>query len=358
LNTQKLSILIYHEDIDLFKEISTFFEKDRLQFTEAAGLEGLDEKLLEKQYDLLICLLKEFSSSFQESINTIKHEYSNLFIWVVSGSGFAETQSVDYHCSTESLKSNLFLKETAANLLHLAEKQKTQIELSAMLLHDLRSPVQNIFGYIELLEQGIFGDVSPGQKQILMNALSLGDTIVELMDDLGQAYQLEYRGLSFLRTAVSPKEAVDEILRSMWVQADKKNIKLLSKVSGNLPDIDGDYLSIQRIFHNLINNAVKISPQNGIVRISGSETETKNGRKMVSFQIQDSGPGIPPDELDSIFDKYYRVKKNDESSKGQGLGLYVARMLVSAHEGKIGAYNNREGGAVFYFTIPVYKKNK
>jgi len=185
LNTQKLSILIYNENNDLFKEITSFFEKDGLQFSEAASLIDLDDKLLETQYDLLICLLKEFNGSFQESIQTIKHEFSNLFIWAVSESGFVETPAVDYHCSSELMHSKLFLKETAANLMHFAERQKAQIELSAMLLHDLRSPVQNIFGYMELLEQGIFGAVSPGQKQILLNALSLGDTIVELMDDLG-----------------------------------------------------------------------------------------------------------------------------------------------------------------------------
>ena len=150
------------------------------------------------------------------------------------------------------------------------------------------------------------------------------------MDDLGQAYQLEYRGSSFIRTAVSPKEAVDEILRSMWIQADKKNIKLLSQVSGNLPDIDGDYLSIQRIFHNLINNAVKISPQNGIVRISGSETETKNGRKMVSFQIQDSGPGISQANMDHIFDPFFTTKK-----EGTGLGLPISYRIIQQHDGDI-----------------------
>ncbi len=354
----KLSVLIYNENIELFKDIGSIFESDGRHYTEAVSLNALDDKLQKEKYDLLICLLKDFNTDFQESIAAIKNEYSNLFICVISESGYIENPAVDYYCSNESLQSKTYLEEIVTNLTRLAEKQKNQIELSAMLLHDLRSPVQNIFGYMELLEQGVFGSISPGQKQILLNALSLGDTIVELMDDLSQAYQLEYRGLSFIKTAVSPKEVVDETLRSLWVQADKKNIKLLSQVTSNLPDIDGDYLSIQRIFHNLINNAIKFTPQNGTVRISSSENETKDGREMITFRINDSGPGIPPDELDTIFDKYYRVKHIEDRGKGQGLGLYVAKLLVTAHGGKIGAYNNREGGAALYFTIPVFNKIK
>ena len=333
MKTQKLSVLIYNENIDLFKDIIGILETDGLHYIGVTDLNDLDDKLQEKQFDLFICLLKDFSGDFQESISTIKHEYSNLFICVISESGYIENPAVDCFCRRELLQSITYLEEVISNLTRLAERQKNQIELSAMLLHDLRSPVQNIFGYMELLEQGVFGSISPGQKQILLNALSLGDTIIELMDDLSQSFQLEYRGLSFIKTAVSPKEVVDETLRSMWVQADKKNIKLLSQVAGNLPDIDGDYLSIQRIFHNLINNAIKFTPDGGRVSLDINQYSEDDGPDCYEVTVSDSGIGIPKERLDQLFRMdNTSTTKGTANESGTGLGLLLCYDFVILYQ--------------------------
>jgi len=74
---------------------------------------------------------------------------------------------------------------------------------------------------------------------------------------------------------------------------------------------------------------------------------------MVHFRITDTGSGIPAEDLNFLFDRYFRVKRARQKSKGFGLGLYLSKLIVNAHGGQIGAYNNREGGSTFYFNLPI-----
>ena len=79
---------------------------------------------------------------------------------------------------------------------------------------------------------------------------------------------------------------------------------------------------------------------------------------MINFRITDTGPGIPAEDIQYIFDKYYRTSRTRTNSRGFGLGLYISKLIIDAHDGQIGAYNNREGGSTFYFNIPVTNDTK
>lgn len=357
METEKLSILIFDNNADFVSDFKEHLKGKRIIYNIVNNLQSLDNTLQQKQYDLMLCLFKDFTDEMQESIAAIREEFSTLFICIVSATETQRDDNVDYFAQLSNMGSKRALHEFLTNMLSLAERQKKQMDLSAMLLHDLRSPVQSILGYLELLEQDIFGSVNDGQKQILRNALSVGDTVIELMNELSLVYQLERNEFHLISTAVLPKEALDETLRSLWIQADKKNIKLIPQVARDLPAISGDIVSIQRVLHNLISNAIKFTPQNGTIRISAKQTEKPSGKRMVSFSVRDSGQGIPSNEIDLVFNKFYRLQKPQSLTKGQGLGLYIARLIVEAYHGKIGVYNNREGGATFYCTLPVYEKS-
>jgi len=239
------------------------------------------------------------------------------------------------------------------NLIRLAEERKESAALSAMLIHDLRSPVQSIIGYLELLEQEVFGSINEGQKKILSNALSQGDVVSELLEKLALVFQLESRQYDLTKMPMRPSQIIQEALRALWVLADKKNIKLVPQVPNDLPVLKADSLSVSRVLNNLVNNAIKFTPMDGTIRVTVRQTRSASSHRMLEFCIIDSGPGIPPNRIEYIFDKYYRLQSAQESKNGQGLGLYICRLLVEAHGGKVGAYNNREGGSTFYFTLPV-----
>lgn len=355
---KKISVLIFKDNAPFLPAFRERIKEKQVIYNIADNLQTLDDTLQQKEYDLLLWLCKNLDESGRESVSLIRDEFPTLFICLISGEESGQTDSADFSTQLKNPQDYHAVDELLNNMIALAERQKKQIELSAMLLHDLRSPVQSVLGYLELLEQDVFGSLNDGQKQILRNALSIGDTVIELMNELSLVHQLERNEFEIISTAVLPKEALDETLRSLWIQADQKNIKLIPQVAKDLPAIRGDIISIQRVLHNLISNAVKFTPQNGTIRISAKETTSRSGQNMISFSVRDSGPGIPVSEIDLVFDKYYRLKKTKSATKGQGLGLYIARLIVEAYNGKIGVFNNREGGATFYCTLPVFKPSE
>jgi two-component system sensor histidine kinase KdpD len=107
-------------------------------------------------------------------------------------------------------------------------------------------------------------------------------------------------------------------------------------------------LQIDQVVTNLLENAVRYTPKESPIDIS---VEVKDGQMLVS--VADRGPGIPPADLERIFDKFYRVLRNQRDTRGSGLGLAVGRGLVEAHGGRIWAENREGGGAIFRFTLPL-----
>ncbi|HYT37296.1 MAG TPA: ATP-binding protein, partial [Ktedonobacteraceae bacterium] len=122
----------------------------------------------------------------------------------------------------------------------------------------------------------------------------------------------------------------------------------------DLPPVQLDYLQIDQVLTNLIENAVRYTPSDSPIEISAHV----QGDQMV-ISIADRGPGIPPADLERVFDKFYRVLgRTAGRPTGSGLGLAVSRGLVEAHGGRIWAENREGGGAVFRFTLPLLKKRE
>ncbi|RMH65986.1 MAG: hypothetical protein D6677_01280 [Calditrichaeota bacterium] len=241
-------------------------------------------------------------------------------------------------------------------ILTLAQKVKAQTDLSAMLIHDMRSPIQSILSYSELLKEGVFGPLNEGQLRIMENALRLTDTLLELMAQLGDVLRFENKSLRIHPEWLPIKVLLQDVIQSIWIQADKKNIKFSFNGTQEGPfDVFVDRMALFRVLSNLLTNAVQHSPENSVIRLS-TQRQMENGRTTCfTIHIIDSGPGIKDDEMDIIFDKFYKARAGVKKG-GFGLGLYVARVYVEAHKGSIRAYNNREGGSTFQISIPVPEK--
>ncbi len=304
----------------------------------------------EDNYDIFICQADTLDAQLSQIIHKLRSKLPVLFIALITGQNeIPKTLPVHYLLPQETLDRPLEIKTHINNIFNLTRLHKRQADLSGMLLHDLRSPAQSIIGYIELLEQEVFGEVSEGQRQILLSALSLGDSIIELMEELGQVYQFEKNQFELLKLNTNLNQFLDETLRALWIQADRKNIKFIPKIAADLPEISIDTLAIQRVLNNLIHNAVKFSPENGAVQILVRALEQKE----IEFRIIDSGPGLLDDQIPFVFNKFFRILDYKHKHKGQGLGLYICKLIVEAHGGAIEAENNPDGGTTFIFTLPI-----
>ena len=237
--------------------------------------------------------------------------------------------------------------ETEALAVREAKQaDRLRAEALAILSHELRTSLGAIKGYgtALLLEEAAWSQAK--QREFLLRideeCENLAAMISELLDssliDAGQLL-LEYQPIRMQRFA---QEAADK----MQHLSDTHRIVLDFPV--DFPLIDADPIRIKQVLRNIVNNAIKYSPNGGLVTIRG---EVRHPDIVVS--IADQGMGIPAEHLISLFEKYFRVKASPEYQiSGTGLGLPVARAIVEAHEGRIWAESKIGEGTIFYFSLP------
>jgi signal transduction histidine kinase len=239
---------------------------------------------------------------------------------------------------------NLFLHNLFASINLLNKRE----EFTAMVLHDTRSPINSIIGYLDLLETGIFGSLNEGQERILANVMVLGDSIIEMIDEINTVLQLNTARMETKSECFDFIRVLEEVLVSLWIQADDRDILIHRDVPESLPEVLADSMHIQRVLTNLVNNAIKYSPAKSKVSVR----VTPKNSQLLEVSVSDQGPGIPEKYLDRVFDKFFRVNYRLVKDKGSGLGLFISKKLIEANGGTISVKNNFGSGCTFTFTIP------
>lgn len=265
--------------------------------------------------------------------------------------------------ASPSLNGNLFFTTSGGKEIDLEsffynigesfKRAKTRTELAAMLIHDIRSPLNSLIAYIDLLLNQTFGKLNEGQLNFLEKAMNLGDQILDMLEDINEVYKNEQYTFTLDEEVFPINKVLDQALVGLWVQADSKNIKITRDIPADLPRLIGDTYQIQRIFTNLIENAIKYCPNSAQIQIKAS----RHSDKFALFSIIDNGGGIPDDKLKKIFLRSFRGDEQ-ETVKGTGLGLYICKIIVKAHGGKIWAENNDIGGVTFHFILPLQTSGK
>ncbi len=316
--------------------------------TDLQDLQSLSRK---RTFDFLIWV-SEHPESRQTEIEKFLGDVPYLFSCMFAPK-IPEKSIFDFTLPFNDFEDERVLRTFLKNLHRLALRLKTGKELASLVLHDLRTPLQNIASYIDMLISGTFGDLNEGQLKILQTINGQTELADELTQELSLLLRMRKKEFFIEKRKSDFSRLVQETLRAVWIWADRKNIKLQTHVDHDLPELLIDPLAIRRVLFNLLLNALKFSPANGTVRLMVSFESPKGHPPKIHVRITDSGPGIAPRHLNAIFDPYFRLQNKEANTKGQGLGLYIAKLFVEAHHGSIGVYNNREGGATFYFTLPV-----
>ncbi len=347
----ELRYVLFIEDTEfgsrLHKIISDFAVKVYLP----GSLNELIALSRERMFDFLLWVTQDPHKQLAEVENLLK-ERPYLFACLFCKN--SPDQSVfDFVFNFDDFNDSAKLRSLLKNMHRLALRIKTQKEQSLLVLHDLRTPLQNLASYIDMLISGTFGPLNDGQIKILQTISAQTDVADELVQELALILRMRKKEFFIEKHPIDLSRLISDTLRSVWIWADRKNIKLQAHVEHELPKVNADALAIRRVLFNLLLNALKFSPNDSSVRLMVTlEPSSAKGQK-IECRITDSGPGIPPEHLTDIFDPYFRLNNPKSLFKGQGLGLHIAKLFVEAHGGTIGAHNNREGGATFYFTLPV-----
>lgn len=228
------------------------------------------------------------------------------------------------------------------------QREKNQLELASMLLHDIRSPLNSLVGYLELLINGTFGKLPNGHANIVEKAIDMSDFTLDLVEELADIYKYEQNFLTLHQESIKFSRMLDSLLAILWVKADQKSLKIKRTIPEDLPPIFGDEFQIQRLTSNIISNAIKHAPNNSTISVILKPLNNK----FAHISVSDQGKGVPESDLPLIFDKYYRLRQKSSSKSGQGLGLYICRIITETHHGKIWAENNKTGGLTIHYTLP------
>ena len=223
-------------------------------------------------------------------------------------------------------------------------------EFLAMVSHELRTPLTAIVGYSRLLLRQVHGPLTPKQMEqqeaIFRSAQRLTDLINELLD----VSRLESGRVELAPRPTDARPIVDQALAVVTVAAQAKHIAVVNALSDDTPAVHADPERLQQILVNLLSNAVKFTPDGGRVTVTAGRHKDQ-----VWIAVQDTGVGIPREELARIWDPFYQVESTlRRRHGGSGLGLTIVRRLVELHGGVVRAESDgQDRGSRFTFTVPL-----
>lgn len=227
------------------------------------------------------------------------------------------------------------------------EIDQMKTELISMVAHELKSPLTSIFGFSELLLESNLQDPKANEyaRIILNESTRLTDLVNKFLD----LSRLESGRTEIHMNPFNLRDLIHKIIENYQVQAENKGIKVLAEIPSDLPAALGEQDMIEQVILNLYSNAIKYSP-----RYSKIGIEVKEHGDQIVVSVIDNGYGIPEESLPHIFEKFYRVTREDgmEEEEGSGLGLALAREIIDQHGGTIKVNSKLGVGSVFSFTLP------
>jgi len=235
-----------------------------------------------------------------------------------------------------------WLMEKAKKAEIEAEGERMRSALLSSVSHDFRTPLTVIVGSVSALLEKEELAKSPKVRELLENVQAEGERLSHLVQNLLEATRLESGSVHLQKEAYSFEEVLGSALGRLEKPLKGRTVKV--GVPENLPLVPMDPALIEQVLMNLLENAIRHTPAKADLDVSAA-TEGA----FVAVTVADRGPGLKSDELERVFDKFY----HEPSSPGAGLGLAICRAVVNAHGGRIWAENNKGGGAIFRFTLPL-----
>lgn len=234
------------------------------------------------------------------------------------------------------------------------EVQRIHKTFVANVSHDLRTPLAAIDQYVNILMEGLAGDLTEDQRNYVDIIRRSSFRLSNLVENLIDANKILSGEFKLRMEVVNVEDILGVVLDCLRSQAAEKGLVLEVHVAEGLPPVYADRSRIAQVVANIAGNSIKFAEQ-GAVRISAGFMPKDEGRVIIS--IEDTGIGIPKEDLGKIFDLFYRVEKDKVYvEEGAGLGLSISREIVRAHGGTLWAESMEGMGSAFHFALPVYRE--
>ena len=233
----------------------------------------------------------------------------------------------------------------------IIERMKT--EFVSIAAHQLRTPLSAIKWTLKMLLDGDLGEITEEQREFVNKAYRANERMIKLINDLLNVARIEEGRYLYKLSSLNIEPLVRKIVESLRQEAERKKIKLeFKKPKKKLPKLMLDAEKISLAIQNLVENAIKYTPAGGRVTIS-----LKVENEEVVFSVKDTGVGIPKEQQDRVFSKFFRgANVMRMETEGSGLGLFITKNIIEAHGGRIWFQSKEGRGTTFYFAIPFFQK--
>lgn len=257
------------------------------------------------------------------------------------------------------------------------ERELAQLrdDYTGMLVHDLRAPLTAIMNGIMMVKRGLGGPVSDQQHELLGIAHQGSQTMLEMINTLLDIAKMEQGRMTLNLEPLSPYAVVDETLDRLRVSAQNQNVRLQQRLAVGLPTIEADRDKLVRVLQNLLDNALKFSPNGAETTLGAAYVRTGAGEhdqsaiathqlrlpalppgEWLVFWVRDQGPGIPAQYHERIFEKFGQVR--GRKVRGTGLGLTFCKLTVEAHHGQIWLESTEGAGSTFALALPLTQEHE
>lgn len=232
----------------------------------------------------------------------------------------------------------------------LKEVEEMKQQFVDMVSHDLRTPLTSLQSFLELLDDGIVGTLTDDGQRLLKGSMASTTRLMALINDLLDVEKLASGNMQMSFAPTLLDTVIERSVEAVESAARGQAVTVLRDESGL--EVQADAHRLIQVFVNLLGNAIKFSPEGGIVKIT---TETQPG--FVRVCVSDEGRGVPPSHREAIFERFRQVEMTDATVKGgTGLGLPICKAIIEQHGGKIGVDSEEGQGSTFWLTIPTGQK--
>jgi PAS domain S-box-containing protein len=227
----------------------------------------------------------------------------------------------------------------------LRKLERERRNILSMFAHDMKNPLVASEGFLSRVISGKAGSVTEKQQNHLQTIRDELNKVTQLISDFLDFSKFDAQEYTPILTPFNVPAEIQKNIETEALEAEKKQIAIALELPATaIPLVNADAAMINRVIRNLLDNAIKYTDSRGIVTVKVAERGNE-----ILIAVEDTGTGIPEDQLPYIFDAFYRARRN---TKGSGLGLTIAKTIMEAHGGRIWAESTPAKGSVFSFTLP------
>jgi signal transduction histidine kinase len=235
------------------------------------------------------------------------------------------------------------------NYRRLQELEKLRDDLTHMIIHDLRTPLNAMMMGLQAME--MMGDLNAEQREMQHITRKGGETLLGIINDLLDISKMENGALPLELREIAPADLIAAAVRQVAPLANSQNLTLAAELAPHLPRFVADEAKLLRTLVNLLGNALKFTLPGGTVKVAARPDH--DGRSLL-FSVHDTGEGIPSEAFGRIFEKFGQVEsRHGGRTMSTGLGLTFCKLVVEAHGGHISVESAPGEGSTFSFTIPL-----